>query len=119
MSGIPYFLKNTTTLERVLKPLTPEETLREGDLIKITGHVMVVADLENNTLIEARGYQDGYGKVHEIALPLVFKGINSYQDLLDAYYAKKTLIRLNSDGKESQIFPTFNLLRLESAWQES
>ncbi len=107
---IPYFYKNTTTIKQFLFPITNK--LLQGDIIWIPGHVMVVADLEKNTLIEARGYNHGYGKIHEIHLHEEFKGINTYKDLIDAYHNKKTITRLDYDGNEQEKIKNFTLLRL-------
>ena len=84
--GIPYFYKNTTTIKQCLTPLARNSKLMTGDIIWVPGHVMIVADLTNHTLIEARGYDHGYGKVQEIPLNEEFKGINTYRDLIDAYH---------------------------------
>ena len=84
IAGIPFFYKNTTTIAHYLKPITPNSSLQAGDVIWIPWHVMIVADLEKNTLIEARGYKHGYGKVPEIKLKKVFKNIKTYHDLQQA-----------------------------------
>lgn len=96
--GIPYFCKNSYTVEQTLRPVTPQEPLEVGDIIMCHGHVMLVADLENNTLIEARGYEHGYGKVQEIPLSEQFKDINTYEDLIAAYASKQPVKRLDKAG---------------------
>src|SRR5205814_4688733 len=93
IAGIPYFCKNTTTIAQCLTPLKSEQQLREGDLILIKGHVMIVSDITKNLLIEARSYGHGYGKLHEISIDQVFEGIETYKDLCDAYYEKKVVKR--------------------------
>lgn len=115
-AGIPYFYKNTTTLEKYLKPVTSINNLKTGDIIWFPGHVMMVADLKNNTLIEARGYGDGYGKVHEITLKSLFNHIHTYADLINAYNEKKPLERLNSKGGIANTVKNFKVLSLESVW---
>jgi hypothetical protein len=117
-AGIPYFYKNTTTLEKYLKPITTINDLKTGDIIWLPGHVMMVADLKNNTLIEARGYGDGYGKVHEITLKSLFNHINTYADLINAYNEKKSLERLNSKGGIANTVKNFKILSLESVWNQ-
>ena len=56
----------------LLALLKKGEALEEGDLIWYNGHVMIVSDVKKNRLIEAAGYESGWGKVHEIALDKVF-----------------------------------------------
>ena len=112
MCEIPYFCKNTTTIERCLTPLSKDNKPIPGDIIWIPGHVMVIADLANNTLIEARGYKHGYGKVHEIPLNEEFKGINTYHDLINAYHNNKAIIRLDRNGNEQETIINLKLLQL-------
>ncbi len=113
--GIPYFLKNTYTLSHYLKPV--EKNINPGDLIWIRGHVLIVADTEKNTIIEARDFSDGYGKIHEIALNKVFKDMNSFDDLMAAYREQKPLLRLNHPLGKTKEYDSFKILSLESVWQ--
>lgn len=115
--NIPYYYKNTYTLAHYLDRLTENDTIKAGDIIWIPGHVMVVSDVENNLLIEARGYSHDFGIVQEIALNKVFKGINSYQQLLDAHHTRTSLTRLNRAGQEVEHISHFKLLKLDSAWK--
>ncbi len=117
LCGIPYFFKNTYTLAHTLKSLDHKKALQEGDLIWIPGHVMVVANLQKNTLIEARTYDHGYGKVHEIELNKVFKDIRTYNDLKKAFFNKKKLSRIDKNGNIADRFPHFKLLSLANVWQ--
>jgi len=112
--GIPYFYKNTTIIERFLTPLAKGNKPIPGDIIWIPGHVMVVADFINNTLIEVRGYKHGYSKIHEIPLNEEFKGINTYHDLTNAYHNNKAIIRLDSSGNERETITSLKLLQLTS-----
>lgn len=115
ISGIPYFFKNTYTLSRYLLPV--EETVKAGDLIWIRGHVLIVADVQKNTVIEARDFSDGYGKVHEIALNKVFKDMNTFEDLMKAFKEQKPLIRLNHPLGKTKEYDMFKILSMESVWQ--
>ena len=110
--GIPYFCKNTFTIEHTLTRLQPGQQLREGDLIVVPGHVMIVSDIANNLLVEARSYHHGHGKVHEIELGKVFKDITSYTDLAAAYSSKAPLYRIDSNGKARDTFTQFALMQL-------
>lgn len=114
--GIPYYFKNTYTLAHYLKSLSIDQHLQEGDLIWIPGHVMIVSDIPNNKIIEARGYSSNYGIVHEITLNQMFKGINTYDDLIKAYHHQTPLMRLNKDGDEVEEIKKYKILKLSSAW---
>ena len=116
IAGIPYFCKNTGAITATLKPLSTRDTLHNGDLILIPGHVMIVADTQKNTIIEARGYEHGYGKVHEIPIQEQFQHIKTFQDLVDAYHAKKPLIRLNKNGTIVKTITNYTLFKLASVW---
>jgi hypothetical protein len=114
--GIPYFFKNSTTIGALMRPLQPHESLHAGDIILVRGHVMIVADTKRNTLVEARGQDHGYGKVHEIPLKNVFKGMTTFDDLQTAHATQKRLIRFDSRGVERNTFATFSLFSLASVW---
>lgn len=115
--SIPYFYKNTYTLAHFLEQLTPQDKLQEGDIIWIPGHVMVVSDIENNLLIEARGYSHDYGIVQEIELAKVFKGINTYQHLIAHHNAHSSLNRLNRFGHDVEHIAKFKIFRMDSTWK--
>lgn len=110
--GLPYYFKNSTTIKKNLVPVSEKEKLREGDILWIPGHVMVVANIKQNTIIEARGYNHGYGKVHEIALNKVFQGVESFDQLIDLYKKKKPLQRLNNVGVRAHQVDSYVLLSL-------
>lgn len=116
LAGIPYFYKNTHTLAHYMAPLQQHEHLQIGDLIWTPGHVMIVSDLKNNLLIEARSYFQGYGKVHEIKLGDVFKNINTYTDLEHCFFNKKPIERIDNQKNVRNTLPHFLLLNLESVW---
>lgn len=116
IAGIPLFLKNSSALSHHLKPVDSFENLKEGDIIWLPGHVLVIADLKNNTLIEARCYGHGYGKIHEAPLRELFSEIKTFNDLWRALQEKKPLSRLAKNGTILVKVPTFKLLQLESAW---
>jgi cell wall-associated NlpC family hydrolase len=119
LCGIPYFFKNTSTIAQNLAPLKNDEALHDGDIILFSGHVMVVGSTKNNTLFEARHYNHGYGKVQEIELARVFKGIETYTDLVNAYNTRKPLQRIDKNGAVRDTIPTFKLLRMESVWPQA
>ncbi|HXW86189.1 MAG TPA: hypothetical protein VEK38_02495 [Candidatus Bathyarchaeia archaeon] len=110
--NIAYFYKNTTTMTHNLKQKTAHDSIEEGDIIWIPGHVMVVADIKNHTLIESRSYGHGYGKVHEIALNNVFENIHTFNDLKTAYHHKKPLQHLDCFKKRRELFTQFKIFSL-------
>ena len=112
LCGIAYFYKNTLTLAQYLPPLSKTQKLEAGDLIWIPGHVMVVTDLKNNLMVEARSYAHEFGKVHEIALDNVFLGIKTYDNLVAAFHQKTPLKRLDKSGTIRETFKEFKLLKL-------
>lgn len=114
--GMPYFFKNSRAAAHNMKPLAPNQELEEGDLIWFPGHIQIVSDLNKNELIEAAGYNFGYGKLQSIALKNVFQSINTYQDLIDAYRAKKPLKRLNKKGDPVATISNLLLLKMKSIW---
>ena len=118
IAGIPYFCKNTTTIAQCLKPLEPEQSLQEGDLILIKGHVMIVSDISKNLLIEARSYGHGYGKLHEIPIGLVFEEVETYQDLCTIYFEKKAIKRKDNEGKIRDTFGNLQLFSMMSVWNK-
>lgn len=119
MAGIPFFFKNTVTIAEHMRELNHKENLEAGDIIWIRGHVMVIANIKNNTIIEARGYDSDFGKVHEIALKKVFVGIQTVADLKRYWLEKQPLIRLNKAGNIQDKFKTFKLLKLRSVFATS
>ena len=119
LCGIPYFFKNTYTLAHYLKSLGIDDHLHEGDLIWIPGHVMIISDLKDNKLIEARGYSHDFGHVQEIELEKIFKGIKTYKQLVQAYYLRQPLLRLNKAGNVIETIQNFKILKLESVWNHN
>ncbi len=98
MSFMPYYFKNTLTLIKYLRPLKLGEKLEEGDLVWYSGHVMIVSNVEKNLLIEAIGYDSGYGRVHELSVRQAFHGMKNFEQLIHAHHARQFMYRLNSSG---------------------
>lgn len=117
ISGIPYFCKNTTTIAQRLQPLQHNTQLQAGDIILIRGHVMVASDIANNLLIEARSYGHGYGKLHEIPLKQVFDNIETYDDLMHAYFKKIVIKRKDKQGKVRDTFSNLQLFSMKSVFE--
>lgn len=119
LCGIPYFFKNSTTLAQNLTPLQKNEDLENGDLIWFLGHVIIISDVKNNLVVEARGYEHSYGRVHEASLKTQFNNISTYEDLKKAYLEHIPLERLNLQGIVAKEIPTFKLLKLKSVWPQA
>ena len=115
--GIPYFYKNTFTLCYAMETLKKQESLQAGDIIWYWGHVMVVSDVKKNLLIEAVGYDVGYGRVHEISLDKVFKQISTYPELIAAYHKGAPLERLHSSGRPLKAVYDLKIFTLKSLWK--
>lgn len=116
IAGLPYFFKNTYTITQQLPALKHNEQLKEGDLIWIRGHIYIVADTHKQTVIEAHAYDGGYGKVHEIPIAKVFKGVETFAQLTDIYRYKKPLERLNHNGDVYQRYNEIKLLKFGGQW---
>jgi NlpC/P60 family len=114
--GAPYFFRNTTTFIQYLKPLGSSDTLQEGDLIWFPGHVMVVSNIKQNELIEARGYDAGYGKVQVLKLKNTFKNISTYKKLSDAYKNRRPLELLRQGNKPYKNIIRYTLFKFSSIW---
>ena len=97
-SSIPYFYKNTSTLADSLQSLKKNDSLQAGDLIWLSGHVIIVVDPVQNLCLEARDYGQGYGKVHTIHVSKLFKETPTLAKLKVAYYENKVLTRIDKKG---------------------
>jgi len=112
IAGLDFPWKTTVAIKSSLQKLTRHDTLQNGDLIWFQGHVMIISDIKNNEVIEARGYPGGYGRIHTIKLNELFENISTYQDLLKNYYTQKPLRLKNKEGKLSKKIDSFLLLKL-------
>lgn len=112
IAGIPYFYKNSATAARNLPAITELSQLQNGDLLWHTGHIMVVSDVERGLLIEARGYRQGFGCVHEIPLSRIYVGIQTYADLWQAMQTKTVVKTLDDQGRPFGAIQQFKFLKL-------
>lgn len=115
-AGLPYYYKNSTTIAQYLNPITSRERIKEGDLIWIPGHIMAISNLKKNTIIEARHYNDGFGRVHEIRLNHLFKNIETFADLYHTIAHNQPLYRLNRGGRVSKTVSQAKILSIDSCW---
>jgi len=113
---IPYFFKNTATLIQNLQTLNFDEEINDGDLLWFQGHVLIISDTQNNKILEARGYNSGFGRVHEIPLNRFFSNIKNYQELKDAYLRGTPLEIINNVQEPYLTIKKFKILKLDSVW---
>ncbi len=112
IAGIDFAWKTTTAIRHGQRALMQDDMLQDGDLIWIQGHVMIVSNMQENELIEARGYASGYGCVHRIKLSDMFEDVNSYDDLLERYHTHASLSLKNKQGEFYLKADKFLLLKL-------
>lgn len=110
--GIPYFYKNSATIERNLVEIRELDDLEAGDIIWHTGHVMVISDVEQGLMVEARGYRQGFGCLHEIPINKIFYGVSSYAELLDRIKKNIPVRTLDDQGNFFGQIARFKLLKL-------
>ena len=89
------------------------EKLAMGDLVVTQGHVFVVSDVEKSLLIEATGYGDGYGRVHEIALKDRVD-VKNYKELLERRKKNKPTITMFRKDRSKGQPREFKIMRLIS-----
>lgn len=118
IAGLPFYFRNTTTIAAHLKPLTIQDSLEDGDIIFMRGHVMVIASIKRNTCIEARSYGGGYGKVQEIHVQDLYKDITTLEELKDAYLTNKKVELLTFD-KIAKPINDLKILKLKSIFNKS
>lgn len=119
MSGIPLYATNTKAFKKTLRSLKKGEMIQEGDLVLWRGHIVMISNVEKGLLVEARSYDDGYGKVHEIPFSEQLEGINTTQDLANAHFLKPRITRLNKMGKKSHFIYDLEILKLSSIWENT
>jgi len=109
-SGIPYVCKLTSLMERMLPELREHEAVEPGQLLWFPGHVMII--VENDQIIEARGYGGGYGRVHRIPLAELFEGITTYAQLRDVIRTKRPVNLLKRDGTVMTVIKQLKIFKL-------
>jgi len=98
IAGIPMNATNSTSIAQSLFTVTEPSLLQDGDIIFWKGHIAILSDIKQGLLIEARGYDDGYGLLQEIPYFIELKGIDDTKELMDAYINKKSMPRLDKKG---------------------
>ena len=70
-------------------------TINETDklaIIKINNGELV-ADVKNNQLIEAKGYDSGFARVQKITIEKRFSNISCWKDIIKLHLSKSSLFR--------------------------
>lgn len=98
--GIQFPWKVTKMMSEHCRLVDEHNPLENGDIIWFEGHTMIVGSIQDNTIIEAAGYSSGYGCVHCIPLEKRFAGINTYEDLINAYCNQEAISLLDSHGNQ-------------------
>lgn len=110
--GIPYFCRNSKTASLTLSPLPVTDYPQSGDLIWLPGSLLIISNLNKNTIITTMSYTSGYGALVELPLNKVFKDINTYQQLSHAYRLNQPLTILNKDGSQARTVDEFKILKM-------
>jgi len=112
IAGVDFPWKTSWAIREKKRVLTKKDILKDGDIIWMPGHVMIVSNVKNNELIEARGYGSEFGCVHRIKVSEFFDGIDTYQNLVTAYHANKKIKYKNKNGIVGGKECEFKLLKL-------
>lgn len=112
--NLPYFYKDSITLQRNLVSFNDFNKLKDGDIIWFPGHVVIVSDIKNNLVLEARGYASGFGRVHECHISKMFENINNYEDLFFAKNNNQELRLLAKDGSLRYVITEYKILSFKS-----
>lgn len=110
--GIPLAAKTSMMMEKTLKPLSKKDKLEVGDIIWRPGHVIIVSDVERNEIIQARGYESGYGCVYRSQLSEYFKGITTFKQLLNRYFCNQEVRELKKNGDTFNDTTQIKILKL-------
>ncbi len=110
--GIPLCAKTSMMMEKTLKPLSKKDTLEIGDIIWRPGHVILIADIERNEIIQARGYESGYGCVYRSELGKYFQGISTFNQLVNRYFCNKEVRELKKNGDAFNDTTQIKILKL-------
>lgn len=110
--GIPYYCRNSKTAMQTLTQLAITDYPKSGDILWLPGSLLVINDLNKNTIITTMSYASGYGALVELPLSKVFKDISTYHQLSQAYRKGLSLTILNRDGSSARTVDEFKILRM-------
>ena len=112
IAGIPLYAINTSSIASTLNKLPLNDYPENGDLIYWKGHIAIISDIQKGLLIEARGYDHGYGFVHEIPFNQELQGIQTTNDLVTAYRKKRKINRIDKWGQKRETITDLTILKL-------
>ncbi len=112
MVGSEYKGKVSSLAPQLLPEVPQNEPILAGDIIWMPGHIMIVGNMKNNEVIEARGYSSGFGCVHCTKVSKLFKNMKTCEEVRAAGKAHKSLVLCNRDGKASSEIASLKFLRL-------
>jgi len=104
--GIPYFYK-TTTEALNYAPATKNSSLRDGDVVTYKGHIFVISDAKNSKMIDAKGYQNEFGRMRNVDMTNFF--VTYKNELVDS----KKLFSLHKKKHGFKIFKKSGILEKE------
>ena len=107
---IPYNYKTTSTLYQAA-PARNADAVKPGDIICTNGMSMVISD--DNTLIDSAGYTSGFAGVTRRPIHQRIQGINTLDDLREAYKNKQPLTMLNSNGEHTRDIHEYTIVSFE------
>lgn len=110
--GINFPWKTSSIIALSKRELARSDSLENGDIIWVPGHVMIVSNIDRNEIIEARGYRDGYGYVQRITIAENFVDIADYAALLKRYYNHQNIQLKDRYGNPVGNEKEFKLLKL-------
>ena len=110
VAGIPLTATNSKSIAQSLSKLAPTTALQNGDILFWKGHTAIVSDTKQGLLVEARGYEHGYGLVQEIPYRLELQGITTTDKLMTAHTRKKPIQRLDKQGHYRETITDLTIL---------
>lgn len=110
---IQNFAKNTTTLFALLDTIKPGYSLKNLDVVIFAGYAGFLHP-EHNRITETRGYTNHSGRVRTVELSKTFKGIETTEQLLEAYYAGTPLELLSDAGAVIMAVKSWKIAPFES-----
>ncbi len=112
VAGIPLTATNSKSIAQSLFKVAPTTALQNGDILFWKGHAAIVSDAKQGLLVEARGYEHGYGLLQEIPYSLELQGITTTDKLMNAYTRKKPIQRLDKQGHYRETITDLTILSL-------
>ncbi len=112
VSGTPLYATNSTSLSSILQKLPAGSLPENGDLVYWKGHMAIISDVDKGLLIEARGYNHGYGIVQEIPYQEQFHLIHTTDDLVKASHKHSLLGRFDKRGIKRETVHNLTIYKL-------